>query len=65
MKRLFPIIVCAFLSLSIRAQSSTFTMHPESPSVIGRISLISPKLIAEFAPADFFTQLHCRTQVLF
>jgi len=30
-------------------------MKPESPSVIGRISLISPKLIAEIAPSDHFT----------
>lgn len=55
MKRLIPLIICALLSLPLQAQTSTFTMHPESPSVVGRISLISPKLIAEIAPSDFFT----------
>jgi len=55
MKRLLPLIFCALLGLPLQAQIGTFTMHPESPSVIGRISLISPKLIAEIAPADFFT----------
>jgi len=55
MKRLLPLIICALLSLPLQAQTGTFAMHPESPSVVGRISLISPKIIAEIAPADFFT----------
>lgn len=55
MKHFIPLIFCASFCLSIQAQTGTFTMHPESPSVIGRISLVTPKLIAEIAPADFFT----------
>jgi hypothetical protein len=55
MKRFLALIFCAFLSLSIQAQTGIFAMHPESPSVIARISLITPKLIAEIAPTDFFT----------
>lgn len=39
----------------LQGQNPSFGMEPESPSVIGRISFISPKLVAEFAPSDYFT----------
>ena len=43
------------LGYSLNGQEGSFTMDPPSPSVIARISLISPKIIAEFAPSDVFT----------
>lgn len=63
MKPLLPLLLfCALISISMQAQTDSihtqtesFRMVPETPSFIGRISLISPKLIAEIAPADFFT----------
>ena len=30
-------------------------MEPEPPSIIARLSFISPKLIAEIAPSEYFT----------
>ena len=55
MKRYIPLIILAFVSLPIQAQTDTFTMQPESPSIIARLSLVSPKLVGEIAPSDFFT----------
>jgi hypothetical protein len=43
--------------MPLQAQKNSLTMEPEPPSVIGRISFISPKLIAEIAPSDNFTLL--------
>ena len=40
---------------SLSAQEDSFSMNAPSPSVIARISLVSPKIIAEFAPSDVFT----------
>lgn len=55
MNRLLGLLCCALLCLPVQAQTEAFKMQPESPSVIGRISLFTPKLIGEIAPADFFT----------
>jgi len=41
--------------MPLQGQHPAFGMEPASPSVIGRISFISPKLIAEIAPSDDFT----------
>ena len=55
MKRLLPALFCVLIIVPLKAQENSFMMEPESPSVIGKISLISPKLIAEIAPSDYFT----------
>ena len=51
MKRLLPAIISAFIIIQVQAQDTS----PKSPMVIARISLVSPKLIAEIAPSDYFT----------
>jgi hypothetical protein len=55
MKRLIPALLCVLAILPLQAQNNSFVMEPESPSVIGRISLITPKIIVEFAPTEHFT----------
>ncbi|MCK4879447.1 MAG: hypothetical protein KAS82_02265 [Bacteroidales bacterium] len=55
MKRLIPALLYLITVWPLQAQNNSFVMEPESPSVIGRISLISPKLIAEIALSDYFT----------
>jgi len=55
MKSLLPVLLCVLIILPLQAQDNTFTLEPESPSIIARISFISPKLIAEIAPSDYFT----------
>lgn len=55
MKRLIPALLFVITMLPMQAQDKDFIMEAESPVVIGRISLISPKLIAEIAPSDYFT----------
>jgi hypothetical protein len=54
MKRLLLTLLC-IITLPLQAQDKTFEMEPQSPSVIARISFISPKLIAEIAPSEYFT----------
>ncbi len=49
---LLNLALCASL---LQAQDHSFQMTPPSPSVVVRLSLISPKLIAEIAPTDQFT----------
>jgi hypothetical protein len=55
MKQLIPALICLLTLGPIQAQDNTFVMEPQSPSIIGRISFISPKLIAEIAPSEYFT----------
>ncbi len=55
MKRLLPVLLCTMIILPLQAQDKTFTLEPESPSIIARISFIAPKVIAEIAPSDYFT----------
>lgn len=45
----------AFCSILLQAQDPPSSMNPPAPSVIARLSLVSPKLIAEIAPVDHFT----------
>ena len=52
------IIAAVLLVVSIwplQAQDNSFELEPEPPSIIARISFISPKLIAEIAPSEYFT----------
>ena len=55
MKQLIPTLLCVLMIVPLKAQENSFVLEPESPSIIARISLISPKLIAEIAPSDYFT----------
>ena len=55
MKTTCLLLTLMLLGSSLNGQEGSFTMDPPSPSVIARISLISPKIIAEFAPSDVFT----------
>lgn len=55
MKRILLTLFSVIIIVSLKAQEAPFKMNPESPSTIFRISLVSPKLIAEFAPIDHFT----------
>lgn len=55
MKRIIPALICVLIILPLQAQEAPFRMTPQAPSTIMRIGLISPKLIAEFAPSDHFT----------
>jgi len=53
-----PFITALLLVVSIwplQAQNKVFDIDPEPPSIIARISFISPKLIAEIAPSEYFT----------
>lgn len=52
------LILLLVLSLSsLQAQDSSFEMEPKSPSMIGKISFLAPKLIAEVAPIENFTMV--------
>ena len=55
MKRFLPALLCVITIWPLQAQDNSFVMEPKSPSVIGRISLVTPKLIAEIAPSEYFT----------
>ena len=55
MKKVISALLCATIILSVQAQSNAFEMEPEPPSVIAKISFISPKLVAEIAPSESFT----------
>ena len=55
MKTYITALLCVMITGPLKAQSSSYTPEPEPPSFIGRISLISPKLIAEIAPSEYFT----------
>ena len=53
-----PFIAALLLVVSLwplQAQDNSFVLEPEPPSMIARISFISPKLIAEIAPSEYFT----------
>ena len=55
MKTFIILLLGVLITGSLHAQEDTFTLEPEPPSFIGRISLVSPKLIAEIAPSEYFT----------
>lgn len=55
MKRFLPALLSALIILPLQAQETTGQHIPPSPSVIARISLISPKILVEFAPSESFT----------
>jgi len=55
MKKLLPALLCALIMVPLQAQDNSFSLEPEPPSFVGRISLISPKLIGEIAPSENFT----------
>ena len=55
MKRLIPALLCVITFWPLQAQDNSFVMEPKPPSIIARISFISPQLIAEIAPSDYFT----------
>ena len=55
MKRIIPALLCVITLWPLQAQDNSFIMEPEPPSIIARISFISPKLIAEIAPSEYFT----------
>ena len=55
MKRILPALLCALLIAPIEAQENSFTLEPEPTSIIARISFISPQIIAEIAPSEYFT----------
>ena len=57
MKRLFPVLLFVLSLMPLRAQDSSFEMEPRPPSMIGKISFIAPKLIAEVAPSEYFTMV--------
>lgn len=51
---IFALLIAAGFG-PVLAQDNSFNMEPEPPSIIARISIISPKLIAEIAPSENFT----------
>jgi hypothetical protein len=55
MKRIACLILYLTLACALQAQSGSNHTTPEPPKVIGRISLVAPKLIAEVAPSPNFT----------
>lgn len=55
MKQFIPVLFCVFSLLTLQAQNTSFELEPEPPSVIGKISFIAPKLVAEIAPSENFT----------
>ena len=55
MKRIIFTFVCISTYLSILAQTDSLPINAQTPPAIVRISFIAPKLVVEFAPADFFT----------
>jgi hypothetical protein len=55
MKR-WIIVLCGILCLlPVRGQDEAFLMYPDAPSVIARISFITPSFVVELAPSDHFT----------
>lgn len=55
MKRFIPALICLLTLGPLQAQEDSFTMEPQTPAIIARISFIAPKLIAEIAPSESFT----------
>lgn len=55
MKTYITALLCVMITGPLQAQDNSFVLEPEPPSFIGRFSLISPKLIGEIAPSDYFT----------
>ena len=54
MKRISLALLGALIILPLAAQE-TLNRIPAPPSVIARISLLSPKIVVEFAPSEYFT----------
>ena len=55
MKRIILTLFSVIIIVPLQAQETPLKINPEPPSTIVRISLVSPKLIVEFAPAGQFT----------
>lgn len=55
MKPFIPALLLVVSIWPLQAQNNSFLMEPEPPSIIARLSFISPKLIAEIAPSEYFT----------
>jgi hypothetical protein len=55
MKHFLYGLLCATIMLPLQAQDHAFELEPPPPSIIAKISFISPKLIAEIAPSESFT----------
>ncbi|MEN8156213.1 MAG: hypothetical protein ABFS10_04630 [Bacteroidota bacterium] len=55
MKQIYILILGIMLILPLRAQDAAYRMDRDAPAVIARFSLITPKLVVEFAPVDHFT----------
>jgi hypothetical protein len=55
MKQILITLFSVLIILPLQAQDESSSLKSGSPMVIGRLSLISPKLIAEIAPSDQFT----------
>ena len=55
MKQIIPALLLVVCIWPLQAQNNSFLMEPEPPSIIARLSFISPQLIAEIAPSDYFT----------
>ncbi len=55
MKTYIIALLCVMITGPLAAQNNSFVLEPEPPSFIGRFSLISPKLIGEIAPSEYFT----------
>jgi hypothetical protein len=54
-KSTFIIALVVLLVAPLRGQDESFRIYPEAPSVIVRLSMMTPKFVMEFAPADHFT----------
>ena len=55
MKQIIPALLLVVSIWPMQAQDNTFVMEPKDPSIIARISFISPQLVAEIAPSKYFT----------
>ncbi len=55
MKQIIAAVLLVVSIWPLQAQDNSFELEPEPPSIIARISFISPKLIAEIAPSEYFT----------
>jgi len=55
MRFVLLLLIMSALSLPLPAQSRPYRATAEHPPVIARISLITPKLVLDFAPSGYFT----------
>lgn len=55
MRYIISALLLALSILPLKAQDNSFVIEPKAPSIIARLSFISPQLIAEIAPSEYFT----------